>query len=43
MAKGKSRRGREDRKPKQKKTKPVPLPSFSKGLSIETSPKAKKA
>ncbi|EAV41261.1 hypothetical protein [Roseibium aggregatum] len=43
MAKGKSRRGKEDRKPKQKKTKPVPAPSFSKGLTIETVPKAKKA
>lgn len=42
MAKGRSRRGKEDRKPKQKKTKPAPSPSFGKVLSIETSPKAKK-
>lgn len=42
MAKGKSRRGREDKKPKQKKADPAPAPSFSKGLTIDTKPKGKK-
>ncbi len=41
MAKGKSRRGREDRKPKRKKTTPVPPTSFNKELTFETKPKAK--
>ncbi|WP_268892968.1 hypothetical protein [Pseudooceanicola pacificus] len=43
MAKGKNRRGREEKKPKQKKAEPIPAPSFSKGLTIETKPKGKKA
>lgn len=42
MAKGKSRRGRENKKPKQKKAETVPAASFSTGLSIGTKPKAKK-
>ncbi|SET98078.1 hypothetical protein [Paracoccus homiensis] len=47
MAKGKSRRGREDKKPKQKqkqkKAEPVLAPSFSRGLTVDTKPKGKKA
>lgn len=43
MAKGKSRRGREDKKPKQKKIEPAPTPSFSKGLTIDSKPPGKKA
>lgn len=42
MAKGKDRRGREEKKPKQKKSEPSPPPSFDKGLTIVTKPKAKK-
>lgn len=43
MAKGKNHRGREDKKPKQKKAEPIPVPSFAKGLTIDTKPKGKKA
>lgn len=42
MAKGQNRRGREDKKPKQKKAEPAPVPSFNKGLTIDTKPKPKK-
>ncbi|SHN16728.1 hypothetical protein [Roseibium suaedae] len=42
MAKGKNRRDREDREPKQKKTTPIPPASFNKELTFETKPKAKK-
>ncbi|WP_417627165.1 hypothetical protein [Pararhodobacter aggregans] len=43
MAKGKSRRGREDKKPKQTKAAPAPVMSFSKGLTPDTATKLKKA
>tara|TARA_R110001583_G_scaffold193670_2_gene362653 strand:- start:8958 stop:9131 length:174 start_codon:yes stop_codon:yes gene_type:complete len=42
MAKGNNRRGREEKKPKQKKTAPAPILSLNKGLTIAKKPKAKK-
>ena len=43
MAKGKDRRGREEKKPKQKKTELAPAPSFSKGLTVDSKPPGKKS
>lgn len=40
MAKGKSRRGGQDTKQRQRKPEFVPVPSFNTGLTVETKPKA---
>lgn len=42
MAKGKSRRGREEKKPKQKKAEAAPVASFNTSLNIGKKPTPKK-